>query len=119
MTDRRKYTGKERRGRAGKVLQTVEQVRKKKEEAVEKLGEYEADEGVGVKTFFVCAIAILSLITAYISMSFDHGVLMWTGIAGTVIALTLGEKWINTAKKKALDRFKKDPNRHLIEYLPS
>ena len=58
MAERRKYVGKERRGKAGKVFQTAEEIRKKKEEALNKLRKYQADEGVEVKSLFVHAAAI-------------------------------------------------------------
>ncbi len=118
MTDRREYTGKERRGRSDKFT-TAEDIRTLREKAKAKLEEYEMYEGVGIKSFVTCASAILCIIGAYIGMHIDNSVLLWTGVAGTIASVTFGEKWIRAAKKQALEQFKKDPNRHLAEYLLS
>lgn len=121
MTERRKYTGKERRGRAGKVFQSAEQLLKKKQEAADKLRQYETDEGVDSKSIVVNTIAIVCIGIIVAGMYGMHNSTMWTGVSvvGLVIALTFGKKWVSTAKKKAREKFDKDPNRHIAEYLPS
>lgn len=117
MTERRKYAGKERRG-CSERFQTAEEILKKKKLAAEKLAQYEMDTGVGIKSFFVRAVAIICVIAAFYGMHFDASVILWTGVTVTFVAVTFGEAWIRSAKKKARERFKKE-NLHLVKYLPS
>ncbi len=119
MTERRKYIGKERRGRAGKRFTTAEEILSKKKLAAEKLAMYESDENVKIKMFTVYAIAIGGLVSGYVGLNSDKSLLLWIGVTATVVALTLGEKWIRSAKKCAREKFEKDPNRHLAQYLQS
>lgn len=118
MSDRRKHNGVEGRRNSVKVFKTFEEILKERTRAIEKLHEYEMDESVGVISFIVHAVAIASVIWALVGKYAENSLLLWTGVVGTIIALTLGEKWIRTAKKKANERFKKD-NLHLAKYIPS
>ncbi len=101
MTERRKYTGKERRGRDGKGFTTAEEILKKKKLVADKLAQYEMDAGVGIKSFFVHAVAVIGVIVAFAGMHFDSETVLWTGVTGTLAAVTLGEAWIRKAKKMA------------------
>jgi len=118
MTERRKYIGKERRGRAGKIFKSAEEIQKERTRTIEKLHEYETDEGVGVISFIVHASAIASVVWALIGQYAENSLFLWSGVAGAIVALTLGEKWIRTARRKAREKFKKE-NLHLAKYLPS
>lgn len=121
MTERRKFTGNERRGKAGKVFQTAEEILRQKNQAAEKLAMYESDEGVSFKSIVVNVIAIACIAIVVAGMYGLHNNTLFTGVGvvGFVVALTLGNKWVRSAKKKALERFQRDPNRHLMKHLPS
>ena len=119
MTERRKFTGNDERRNAGKRFHNAEEILKKKKLAAEKLAQYEMDAGVDVKSFVVHAIAIIGVVVAFTGMHFEASVILWAGVTGTFTAVTLGEAWIRSAKKKARAQFEKDPNKHLLEYLPS
>ncbi|MDP2655062.1 MAG: hypothetical protein Q8P17_00655 [bacterium] len=118
MTGRRKYSGPDRRKNGGRSFKNADEILKNKTLAAEKFAQYKIDEGVGIKSMFTLAILTMFFVVAVVGLS-SHWVFVWTGIIGFIASLVFGGRWINSAKKKARARFEKDPNRHLIEYLPS
>jgi len=116
MTERRKYVGTERRGRAGKVFEKLEEIRKDRTRAIEKLHEYEFDEGVGTKWFFPFVIVIAFIAVAGIFR--ENPLLLLTGIIGAIVTTGIGIARTRIALRKAREKFKKE-NLHLAKYLPS
>lgn len=115
MTDRLEFKGQERRGRA---VNNAEEIRKKKEEVIEKLAKYKADEGVGVSVASTFVLVVVCGIIAVIGMFSKNDGLFLAGILGGIVIAIIGIWLTGVAKKEALRKFKKE-NLHLVKYLPS
>lgn len=116
MTERREFVGKDRRGRAGKVFQTAEQILKDKTETADKLRGYELDEGVPSKKL-ISAIVIIILV-AIAGLFRENMSFLFTCLVGIVITAGIGIAMTRAAIKKARERFAKE-NLHLVKYLLS
>lgn len=116
MTERRKYSGKERRGRAGKVFQTAEQILKYKKEAADKLREYELDEGVPSKKLI--SFIVVTILIAIAGLFRENMTVLFACLVGVVVTAGIGMAMTRAAIKKARERFKRE-NLHLLKYLKS
>lgn len=117
--DRRRYPGHDRRKNGGKVFKNSEQIQLARELALEKLKQYEKDEGAGVYQSITLVAVAMFLSVAVAGSLKEHMVLLLSGVIGAVISATVGVTKTINAAMKAREKFEKDPNMHLTEHLPS